>query len=130
VCIHFANGGRCRNASSCKYPHIRLGPKDKVCRNFAVLGYCAKGVDCEHQHVRECPDFAATGACPLKGCRLPHVIRAQHKRNTKDSATVPAAETQHRSKVTSEDFISLTFEESSDECTSDDDQDAQLVVES
>lgn len=51
-----------------------------MCRDFAVLGYCEKGLDCEHQHVRECPDFAEKGACTTKGCKLPHVIRANRNR--------------------------------------------------
>jgi len=112
ICIHFANGARCRNGSACKYPHIRLGPKNGVCRDFAVLGYCARGVDCECQHVRECPDFAATGTCPLKGCRLPHVIRAQHKRTITEPDNL-------MDQVPGGDFIPLTFDESSDEGESD-----------
>jgi len=125
ICIHFANGARCRNGSACKYPHIRLGPKNGVCRDFAVLGYCAKGVDCECQHVRECPDFAATGTCPLKGCRLPHVIRAQHKR------TITEPDTRHplTDQVLGGDFIALTFDESSDEGESDE-EDPQSSAQS
>lgn len=57
-----------------------MGAREGVCRDFAVLGYCEKGLDCEHQHVRECPDFAEKGACTTKGCKLPHVIRANRSR--------------------------------------------------
>lgn len=32
------------------------------------------------QHVRECPDFAERGTCSTKGCKLPHVIRANRNR--------------------------------------------------
>ncbi|KAF8315376.1 hypothetical protein DL93DRAFT_2057156, partial [Clavulina sp. PMI_390] len=113
VCVHFANAGRCRSGASCKYPHIRLGHKTGVCRDFAVLGYCAKGVDCPHQHVRECPDFAENGLCSTQGCRLPHVIRAQHKGQLDSSpeTITPAGD----------DFIALTFDESSEEEEVDED---------
>lgn len=132
VCVHFANGARCRNGTSCKYPHVRLGRKEGICRDFAVLGYCAKGLDCEHQHVRECPDFAETGACPTKGCRLPHVIRAQHKKveapPTKTAVTVDDAQQPTPASISSgnnnEEFISLTFEESSDEAELEDEEDS------
>jgi hypothetical protein len=30
--------------------------------------------------VFECPDYASTGACPNKGCRLPHIDRASKLR--------------------------------------------------
>jgi len=30
--------------------------------------------------VRECPDFAEKGSCPNIKCKLPHVIRASHRR--------------------------------------------------
>jgi hypothetical protein len=52
-----------------------------------VLGYCEKGLDCDKQHVRECPDFAEKGECLIKGCRLPHVIRANRNRQTASSTT-------------------------------------------
>lgn len=125
VCIHFAKGGRCRNGPLCKYPHIRLGPKEGVCRDFAVLGYCGKGIECPHQHVRECPDFAATGSCLTKGCRLPHVIRAQHKKRESLPATTDSVKsaTQEHEEASGrgEDYISLTFDESSDGGSDDSD---------
>jgi hypothetical protein len=62
-----------------------------VCRDFAVLGYCEKGLDCDKQHVRECPDFAEKGTCSTKGCKLPHVIRANRYR--KPAATSPTVTT-------------------------------------
>jgi hypothetical protein len=31
---------------------------------------------CEERHVHECPDYANTGVCGKKHCRLPHVDRA------------------------------------------------------
>lgn len=47
-----------------------------MCRAFATLGYCDKGEECEERHVHECPDYANTGVCQKKNCRLPHVDRA------------------------------------------------------
>ena len=79
LCVHFANQGRCTRPN-CPFPHVRVGAREGVCRDFAVLGYCEKGLDCEHQHVRECPDFAEKGVCTTKGCKLPHVIRANRNR--------------------------------------------------
>ena len=85
--MHFANNGRCKNGSSCLFPHVRVGNRAGVCRDFAVLGYCDRGVDCDKQHVRECPDFAENGTCPNAKCKLPHVIRANRRR----TATAPDA---------------------------------------
>ncbi|CDO75838.1 hypothetical protein BN946_scf184951.g36 [Trametes cinnabarina] len=79
LCVHFANNGRCTRPN-CPFPHVRVGPREGICRDFAVLGYCEKGLDCDKQHVRECPDFAEKGQCTTKGCKLPHVIRANRKR--------------------------------------------------
>ncbi|KAI9573944.1 hypothetical protein HD554DRAFT_2202066 [Boletus coccyginus] len=79
LCVHFANNGRCTRVN-CPFPHVRVGQRYGVCRDFAVLGYCSKGLDCQMQHVRECPDFAEKGTCSTKGCKLPHVIRANRNR--------------------------------------------------
>ncbi|TFK39856.1 hypothetical protein BDQ12DRAFT_734584 [Crucibulum laeve] len=79
LCLHFLNKGRCTR-DNCPYPHVNVGARTGVCRDFAVLGYCEKGLDCDKQHVRECPDFAEKGACTTKGCKLPHVIRANRNR--------------------------------------------------
>ncbi|KAL6298986.1 hypothetical protein BKA93DRAFT_743152 [Sparassis latifolia] len=94
LCVHFANNGRCTR-SNCPFPHVRVGQRHGVCRDFAVLGYCEKGLDCDKQHVRECPDFAEKGTCTTKGCKLPHVIRANRARkiaaqtSTGSPATTP-----------------------------------------
>ncbi|KAI6107283.1 hypothetical protein EDD16DRAFT_1622834 [Pisolithus croceorrhizus] len=89
LCVHFANNGRCTR-ENCPFPHIRVGQRHGVCRDFAVLGFCAKGLDCEMQHVRECPDFAEKGTCSTKGCKLPHVIRANRSRKVHStSAATP-----------------------------------------
>ncbi|KAL2870079.1 CCCH zinc finger protein [Aspergillus lucknowensis] len=74
ACVHFLRG-RCSNPE-CRYAHVRVTPGALVCRNFATLGYCEKGETCEERHVHECPDYANTGVCGKKSCRLPHVDRA------------------------------------------------------
>ncbi|KAF9230119.1 hypothetical protein BU15DRAFT_84026 [Melanogaster broomeanus] len=85
LCVHFANNGRCTR-ENCPFPHVRVGQRHGICRDFAVLGYCSKGLDCEMQHVRECPDFAEKGTCSTKGCKLPHVIRANRNRKARPAA--------------------------------------------
>ncbi|KAI0629145.1 hypothetical protein C8Q77DRAFT_1142373 [Trametes polyzona] len=90
LCVHFANNGRCTRAN-CPFPHVRVGPREGICRDFAVLGYCEKGLDCDKQHVRECPDFAEKGQCTIKGCKLPHVIRANRNRKAPLSTAASAS---------------------------------------
>ena len=58
-----------------------------------MLGYCATGFDCSKRHVRECPDFAEKGACTTKGCKLPHVIRANRKRHLGPGTATPTSPT-------------------------------------
>lgn len=152
LCVHFANNGRC-NRPNCPFPHVHVGPREGICRDFAVLGYCEKGLDCDKQHVRECPDFAEKGQCTTKGCKLPHVIRANRNRKapTSSSGTEPGTGSSSATassagseaavgtdgasssrQVTAEDgqlgdeFISLTFHESeSDESDEDEDGDEE-----
>ena len=139
--MHFANAGRCTRAN-CLYPHVRVGRREGVCRDFAVLGYCEAGIDCPKQHVRECPDFAESGECPNKFCKLPHVIRANRARKPASApapavvtaASVPPANdpvsdvappllTVEDSQL-GDEYISLTFNESEeDEESSDEDDD-------
>ncbi|KAG5654192.1 hypothetical protein H0H81_006225 [Sphagnurus paluster] len=139
LCLHFLNKGRCTR-EHCPFPHVNVGARQGVCRDFAVLGYCDRGLDCDKQHVRECPDFAEKGTCGTKGCKLPHVIRANRTRkpaaklvDTPDStASVLSAaagvsagtdplEQQQVVHVTANDaqlgdeYISLTFKESESE---------------
>jgi hypothetical protein len=132
---------------------VRVGVREGVCRDFAVLGYCEKGLDCEHQHVRECPDFAERSACTTKGCKLPHVIRANRNRprpvaavNADSSMDIQRSDTAAPSSgadldtsagagsrtLTAEDaqlgdeFISLTFHESEiEEDEEEDDEDEE-----
>ncbi|KAF8966339.1 hypothetical protein BDZ97DRAFT_1809107 [Flammula alnicola] len=134
LCVHFLNKGRCTR-EQCPYPHVNVGKREGVCRDFAVLGYCERGLECDRQHVRECPDFAEKGTCETKGCKLPHVIRANQKRKAAAAATatgsISAAVADKASSkmdtlvdgpmVTAEDgqlgdeYISLTFKESDSE---------------
>ncbi|KAL0955846.1 hypothetical protein HGRIS_002048 [Hohenbuehelia grisea] len=144
LCVHFLNKGRCTR-EGCPFPHVNVGARTGICRDFAVLGYCARGLDCDRQHVKECPDFAETGNCTTKGCKLPHVIRANRHRKAPATATTPAAATSGVSSsspssgaansdssmpvITAEDaqlgdeYISLTFKESDSEDESEDDDD-------
>ncbi|KAF9047160.1 hypothetical protein BDZ89DRAFT_1007317 [Hymenopellis radicata] len=133
LCMHFLNKGRCTRVQ-CPFPHVNVGARNGVCRDFAVLGYCAKGLDCDHQHVRECPDFAEKGTCSTKGCKLPHVIRANRNRKPAASTTEPAifSDTTGSTPMASEsapaagqlgdEFISLTFIESENEEESDEEE--------
>ncbi|KAG1850652.1 hypothetical protein F4604DRAFT_1934325 [Suillus subluteus] len=146
LCVHFANNGRCTR-ENCHFPHVRVGQQRGVCRDFAVLGYCAKGLDCEMQHVRECPDFAEKGSCSTKGCKLPHVIRANRNRKppaptaslTSDIAAItsstvmPGSDTSSDNVLSSQhvavedarlgdEYISLTFNESEEESDDDDEE--------
>ncbi|KAF8475242.1 hypothetical protein DFH94DRAFT_795213 [Russula ochroleuca] len=141
LCVHFANAGRCTRAN-CQYPHVHVGRREGVCRDFAVLGFCEAGIECSKQHVRECPDFAESGECPNKFCKLPHVIRANRTRKHASApvpAVVPAAPvlpvddnlvsdvavpvlTVEDSQL-GDEYISLTFNESEEDNDSGDDSD-------
>lgn len=138
LCVHFLNNGRCKNGSSCLYPHVNVGKREGVCRDFAVLGYCGKGIDCDKQHIHECPDFAETGRCADRQCKLPHVIRANRTRQVPpggSSGNKPGlpeisgafVDTEPARIVLTasgeEEFIPLTFHESSSEDEEDGDDD-------
>jgi hypothetical protein len=120
---------------------VRVGRRDGVCRNFAVLGYCEAGIECSKQHVRECPDFAESGECPNKFCKLPHVIRANRGRKPA-STPVPAVVAVSSAPVADDlvsaaaaptltakdgqlgdEYISLVFNESEEDEESSDDED-------
>ncbi|EDR14011.1 uncharacterized protein LACBIDRAFT_305355 [Laccaria bicolor S238N-H82] len=124
LCLHFLNKGRCTR-QRCPFPHVNVGTRQGVCRDFAVLGYCERGLDCDKQHVRECPDFAEKGTCSTKGCKLPHVIRANRNRKVVEPPTAVTTMTEtpasgDEERVTAEagqlgdEYISLTFNESDD----------------
>lgn len=95
------------------------------------------------QHVRECPDFAESGVCKTKGCRLPHVIRANRNRPASASRieVVASQGTVGTNMTTSntnrsdtqlgksaadaqlgDEFISLTFHESESEEEDEEDE--------
>ncbi|EAU90465.2 CCCH zinc finger protein [Coprinopsis cinerea okayama7 len=146
LCVHFLNKGRCTRGG-CPFPHVNVGKREGICRDFAVLGYCEKGLDCDKQHIRECPDFAENGTCSTKGCKLPHVIRANRGRKAATAPTAavisdkamdvdaPAAkDTDPDSSVKDapiiyaedgklgDEYISLTFHESEEEEESDEEE--------
>jgi hypothetical protein len=142
LCVHFLNKGRCTR-DNCPFPHINVGQRHGVCKDFAVLGYCNLGLNCDKQHVRECPEFADTGTCSHKKCKLPHVIRANRKRVLpKAAGTSPTVATIQTTEVIDpqdrengvtdgasgqigDEYISLTFMESSDEDDEDEEDDAE-----
>jgi hypothetical protein len=130
LCLHFLNKGRCTR-ERCPFPHVNVGARQGVCRDFAVLGYCERGLDCDKQHVRECPDFAEKGTCSTKGCKLPHVIRANRNRKVVEPTTAVTTTTEtppseDEGRVTAEtgqlgdEYISLTFNESDDSDSEED----------
>jgi hypothetical protein len=147
LCVHFLNKGRCTRGAGCLFPHVNVGKREGVCRDFAVLGYCEKGLDCDKQHVRECPDFAENGSCSTKGCKLPHVIRANRGRKTATTAkkegetkgmdvdsslNVPSTDPSNAKETPviyaedgkmGDEFISLTFHESEEEEDDEDEDD-------
>lgn len=83
ACTHFLRGN-CTN-QECRYAHVAVNPSAPVCRAFASIGYCQKGAECTERHVFECPDYANTGTCRNKKCRLPHVDTAGNMRKAKSA---------------------------------------------
>jgi len=127
LCVHFLNRGRCTK-QNCLFPHVNVGKKDGVCKDFAVLGYCAKGVECDRNHVRECPEFEETGQCRSRGCKLPHVIKANALRTKPDELPQKITQPTPDAAQLGDEYISLIFDESedseSDEDESDDDNES------
>ena len=85
-----------------------------------MLGYCEKGLECSGAHVRECPDFAESGTCKIKGCKLPHVIRANRNRKQEPEKEEEKKEDlEEKIDVADaklgDEYISLTFNESESE---------------
>ncbi|KAG9627140.1 hypothetical protein KCU64_g18438, partial [Aureobasidium melanogenum] len=92
ACTHFLRGN-CTNPD-CRYAHVAVNPAAPACRAFGTIGYCEKGADCTERHVFECPDYANTGVCRNKKCRLPHVDTAGNMRKAKSAeAKMDDAET-------------------------------------
>lgn len=126
ACMHFLRG-RCSNPE-CRYAHIRVTPGAPVCRDFATLGYCEKGAACEERHVHECPDYANSGVCHKKRCKLPHVDRAGQIRKANAAANrVEPANPEDESDASSEEEEYHAID--SDDVDSDefDDQPAELI---
>jgi len=103
VCVHFLHG-RC-SKPQCRYAHVQGKPIAlTICRAFANLGFCAKGALCEERHAFECPDYASTGICKSKKCRLRHVDRAGQIRNhAHGSAMKPGQDMGDESDLSSEE---------------------------
>ncbi len=76
---------------------MRVNPAAPVCHAFATVGYCEKGASCTDRHIFECPEYANTGVCTNKKCRLPHVDRAGQLRKigASESGNKSAAESTH-----------------------------------
>ncbi|KAG9764392.1 hypothetical protein KCU73_g990, partial [Aureobasidium melanogenum] len=92
ACTHFLRGN-CTNPD-CRYAHVAVNPAAPACRAFGTIGYCEKSADCAERHVFECPDYANTGVCRNKKCRLPHVDTAGNMRKAKSAeAKMDDAET-------------------------------------
>ncbi|KAI4814802.1 hypothetical protein E4T44_10669, partial [Aureobasidium sp. EXF-8845] len=85
ACTHFLRGN-CTNPD-CRYAHVAVNPTAPACRAFGSIGYCEKGAQCTERHVFECPDYANTGICRNKKCRLPHVDTAGNMRKAKSAET-------------------------------------------
>lgn len=115
ACLHFLRG-KCSNPT-CRYSHVRVNPSAPVCRDFATLGYCGKGKLCNERHVHECPNYANTGNCRDKKCRLPHVDRAGQIRKRAANAAgtinpaVPSTESEHDLTSEEEEFDAIDSED-------------------
>lgn len=114
--MHFLRG-RCSNPE-CRYAHVRVTPGAPVCRDFATLGYCDKGAECQDRHVHECPDYASSGVCNKKRCRLPHVDRAGQIRKNIAKAESPdendsdaSSEEEEHEQIDSDDVDSDELDE-------------------
>jgi hypothetical protein len=72
---------------------VKVSQNAPVCPSFAKLGYCEAGDQCSNRHVYECPDYAATGRCVNRGCRLDHIDRAGQLRQTATNTAQPTEST-------------------------------------
>ncbi|CAK5283232.1 unnamed protein product [Mycena citricolor] len=151
VCWNFLQGTCPKTAETCDLSHDPTPERTPLCVHFstkvAALEMRARSHMSTLQHVRECPDFAEHGTCTKKGCKLPHVIRANRNRKPQISANsnaksatalaplvsssgAPKADSSVAT-VTVEDaqlgdeFISLTFNESESETGDDDSEDGE-----
>ncbi|RLM00699.1 hypothetical protein CFD26_106490 [Aspergillus turcosus] len=91
----------------------------------SLFRYCDKGAECEERHVHECPDYAATGVCNRKRCRLPHVDRAGQIRKNAASKADPVDEEESDESSEEEEYDAID----SDDVDSDDLEDEPEYVE-
>ncbi|XP_039053127.1 uncharacterized protein LOC120195086 [Hibiscus syriacus] len=79
-CSYFLQG-LCTN-ENCPYRHVHVNPNASTCEGF-LRGYCADGNECRKKHSYVCPNFEATGSCPLGSkCKLHHPKnRSKAKKN-------------------------------------------------
>lgn len=70
---------------------------------------------CEEKHVHECPDYANSGVCHKKRCKLPHVDRAGQIRKAAAAAANKADQADRE-----DDSDPSSEEEDYDEIDSDD----------
>ncbi len=90
TCLHFARDSCTK--PDCRYAHVKVSPAAPVCRDFGFYGFCAQGARCADRHVFECPDFSNTGACKIKGCKLPHRERASVLRRGRDLSSATSGD--------------------------------------
>lgn len=101
-----------------------MNPGAPVCRPFASLGFCERGATCTERHIFECPDYANTGICNNKKCRLPHVDRAGQIRKIAANATAESNQQKDVDMIDDESDISSEGEE-----IDSDDIDSEGLVE-
>ncbi|KAI9809048.1 MAG: hypothetical protein M1825_002337 [Sarcosagium campestre] len=126
ACLHFLRG-KCSNVH-CRYAHVRVNPAAPVCRAFARLGYCSKGAGCAERHVHECPDYANTGTCHNKKCRMPHVDRAGQLRKSV-AATNQANDKGRQASEGADDESDISSEEDDHDMIDSDDVDSDGLEE-
>lgn len=93
-----------------------------MCKPFVELGWCEKGDECKLRHSVECPEFAETGTCSRKGCRLPHVVRRRNVQEEEEDEEGDSDDT--REGEIDYDAPPATFDGNSKRRRRDDDDDA------
>ncbi|TYI28636.1 hypothetical protein ES332_A05G258300v1 [Gossypium tomentosum] len=82
-CSYFLQG-LCTN-ENCPYRHVHVNPNASTCEGF-LRGYCADGNECRKKHSYVCPNFEATGSCPLGStCKLHHPKNRSKAKKSKRS---------------------------------------------
>lgn len=72
------------------------------------------------RHIFECPDYANSGICNNKQCRLPHVDRAGQIRKNSFPVTGQGSSDQANNMIEEDDISSEGEEVDSDDVDSDD----------